>query len=60
MKNKFSVEFFPKQYTVIGLVYDEGEAENLNTGKVFPVYKISLGLLIVLFEFVFSFEKGEK
>jgi hypothetical protein len=60
MKNKFVIQLLPKNFTLLGILYDEGEAEDLTTGKRFPVYKISFGLLVIIFEFVFNFEKGEK
>lgn len=60
MKNKLIVHFLPKNFTLLGIGYDEGEAENIETKDVFPVHKISIGLLIVVFEIIISSKKGEK
>ena len=61
MTTKISVDFFPRQCSMIGISYDEGECTNLETKKVSPIHKISIGLLIIMIDFMFFVnEKGEK
>lgn len=61
MTTKISVEFFPRHCSMIGISYDEGESKNLETEEVLPIHKVSIGLLIVMIDFMFFVnKKGEK
>lgn len=57
MKNQISVSFFPKNFTLLGISYDLGEATNIQTNEVFPIYKVSVGLLFVIIDFIIT-KKG--
>jgi hypothetical protein len=61
MKSKFSVHYFPKDFTLLGIQYDEGDARDELTNEVFSAFKISIGIGIVIFQMIFfNTKKGEK
>jgi len=60
MKNNFTVHVFPKNFSLLGIEYDEGEGTNTETNETFPVHKISVGLIFIVFELIIFTKKGEK
>jgi hypothetical protein len=59
MKNSFSIKLFPKDFTILGLSYEEGLATNTETEESFPLHRFSLGFILMVFEFILV-EKGGK
>lgn len=59
MKNcNLAFHFLPKDFTILGITYETGEGQNIKTEEVFPLYRISIGILLLVIELTIM-KKGE-